>query len=104
MAECVFLIFQGITSFYSDVTYLGIETIWRSIDTILAVSQISYYLNTMRSPNVGNDLLFALMSGILSLICFKKSQESILFIEREYWRTLWHFLIQYALMIYLFRE
>ena len=104
MTECIFLIFQGITSLNSDVVYLGIETNWRLIDTVLAVSQISYYLNTVKNMKVGNDLLLGLMSFILSFFCFKKSQESILFIEREYWHTLWHFLIQYALMIFLFKD
>ena len=89
------LIIQGITSFQSDVTYLGINTHWRTFDTLFATLFILYSLYTFKHSSFLHTFI-AFSSFFFALFCFHKSQTSLFFIDREFWHTLWHFFLQYS--------
>ena len=98
--EGIILIFVGITSFQSDVIYLGEYTHWRTFDTILATSLVTFYVfNTLISKTFYT--YFAFIPAIIAVISFNYAHNCEQFEEYAYWQSVWHFSIQLALITYI---
>ena len=103
--EAFLLFIISITSFQSDVIYLGIDTHWRTLDTILSCFFISYYAicDTLlllgesggTSISIQTDPwwrhLLAWFVLIANLFFFIRSQCATSFKIREMYHILWHF-------------
>tara|TARA_B100002051_G_scaffold273859_1_gene313585 strand:- start:763 stop:1224 length:462 start_codon:yes stop_codon:yes gene_type:complete len=100
--EASLLIIQGITSFQSDVTYLGIPNHWRTFDTLLASFFIPIALYRFLLTPWSLHKFIALSSFTFAFFSFHKSQTSSLFIQREFWHTYWHLFLQYASLFLYF--
>lgn len=103
--ESCLLIAIGISSFQSDVIYLGIDTHWRTLDTLLSCFFVSYYVicdtlllmgfsdsssvSIRIDPRWRHLLAWAII--LLNLSSFSMSQKAVTFREREFYHTLWHF-------------
>lgn len=99
----VLLILTGFTSFQSDVTFLGIDHGWRTVDTVLALGQVGYYVIRAIIAHSPFSLL-AFVPLAWAVGAFVKSQAAETFKDRSYWHINWHFGVQLALLMLIFRE
>ena len=100
--EASLLIVQGLTSFQSDVTYLGIQNHWRTFDTLLATLLIANGVYRFSLTQWSLHKFTGTASLIFASYCFHKSQTSHFFIDREFWHTCWHFFLQYSSLFLYF--
>jgi len=100
--EASLLIVQGLTSFQSDVTYLGIQNHWRTFDTLLATLLIANGVYRFTLTQWSLHKFTGITSLIFALFSFHKSQTSHSFIHREFWHTYWHFFLQYSSLFLYF--
>ena len=97
----------AVSSFQADVTYLGVDHGWRTLDTVLAVVLVGRYAAlAARRVFLAGHLLHAVAVPPLALAlrCFAASQRSTTFPERSAHHTRWHFLLQLALLLVLWAE
>ena len=99
--EAVVLMLVGISSYQSDVTFLGIKHSWRTMDSFLAVWLIVFHTFII----IYDTTVVAIIATIMiayGCYTFTKSINSTTFAEREYWHTQWHLIIQAALLLLYF--
>ena len=101
IVEGLLLIFVGVTSFQADVTFLGIDHMWRTLDTLLALGLVLFYVIQAIIERSAASLLAFVPLG-WAIRSFVKSQASVTFKQRAYHHINWHFGVQIALLMLLF--
>ena len=94
----------AVSSFQSDVTFLGIDHHWRTLDTVLALALTFFYVaQASAGVFVSNEWsrLLSLPPLTLAVKCFVNSQQAATFPERSHYHIRWHFWMQGALLIFL---
>ena len=96
----------AVTSWQADVTYLGIDHGWRTLDTVLAVMLVMRYvalaLRRLALASWAHGAAFP--PFVLSLLCFLRSQQSNNFKTRARLQACWHFALQASLLLLLRAE
>ena len=96
----------AVTSWQADVTYLGIDHGWRTLDTVLAVMLVMRYvalaLRRLALASWAHGAAFP--PFVLSLLCFLRSQRSNNFKTRARLQACWHFALQASLLLLLRAE
>ena len=96
----------AVTSWQADVTYLGIDHGWRTLDTVLAVVLVMRYvalaLRRLALASWAHGAAFP--PFVLALLCFLRSQRSNDFEARARLQALWHFALQASLVVLLRAE
>ena len=105
-ADALLLCAVAVTSWQADVTYLGIDHGWRTLDTVLAVMLVMRYvalaLRRLALASWAHGAAFP--PFVLSLLCFLRSQRSNNFKTRARLQACWHFALQASLLLLLRAE
>ena len=105
-ADALLLCAVAVTSWQADVTYLGVDHGWRTLDTVLAVVLVLRYvalaLRRLALASWAHGAAFP--PFVLALLCFLRSQRSNDFEARARLQALWHFALQVSLLLLLRAE
>ena len=93
----------ALTSYQSDVTYLGIDHAWRTLDTVLAVMLVLRYV-ALAVVRASRAHAAAVPPFALALLCFLRSQRAASFLERATYQACWHAALQASLLVLLRAE